>query len=143
MLLTDLVLDWREASDFLVAVPGRENLLAICERSFRVRKASILLKTTQMTVRGLVEDGQLQGTVLPNDVANTRPLYVDKASLEMFDRENISISALAGLLGKEPDDVEKVMATRSVMPVNKVSLMREPFYRRDEVAGMEISRGRG
>lgn len=136
-LLTDLVLDWREASDIFAAIPGRENLLAVRERSLGVRKASVVLNTTQLTVRGLVEDGQLQGTVLPNDVTGIRPLFVNKTSLEIFDRENISISALAYFLGQETSDVETLMSTSNIMPVNKVSLMREPFYRRAEVATMD------
>ncbi|TDK31292.1 hypothetical protein E2F50_20335 [Rhizobium deserti] len=132
--LTDLLIDWREALQILYAVPGRENPLEIMERAVGLEQAADELKTTPLTVRALFKCGMLSGVELNDVVAKTKPLFVDKTSLAEFDRDFISLDALATLLGSHPPNVEALMAKRGILPVNEVSVFSEPFYSRADCA---------
>lgn len=133
-LLTDLVVDRNEATEVLAAIPGRESLAELRKRTVGVTKAANELQTTLQTVRALVASGQLAATELRNVVAILRPMYVDKTSLAAFAIDHVSLSGLAKELGRQPAEVEALLAAQGVLPANKVSGSREPFYRRADLA---------
>jgi hypothetical protein len=132
-LLTDLVVDCTEAADVLAAIPGREILAELKKRTVGVTRAATELQTTTQTVRALVASGQLAARELRNVVAMSRSMYVDRNSLAAFAIDHVSLSGLAKELGRQPAEVEALLAAQGVVPANDASLSREPFFRRADL----------